>query len=94
MTSQGLVCFGIPSALVPVLTGPEAVGREAARQLGQNGILANFIEYPAVATGSSRLRLQVTPNHRDLPLHEIGSKIADIVLGVGGSIERTAVKAS
>ncbi|WP_308240349.1 aminotransferase class I/II-fold pyridoxal phosphate-dependent enzyme [Mesorhizobium sp. J428] len=94
ITSRGLICFGIPSALVPVLTGLEVIGREAARQLGQNGILANFIEYPAVATGSSRLRLQVTPDHRDLPLREIGSKIADIILGVGGSIERTAVKAS
>lgn len=78
LTRKGLVCLGTPSALIPVLTGPERVGREVASRLAQQGILANFIEYPAVATGASRLRLQVSPRHLELDLAEIGGRIANV----------------
>lgn len=63
LTAAGFVCLGSPSALIPVLMGNEQPGRFACRELSKQGVLANFIEYPAVAIGQSRLRLQVSPQH-------------------------------
>lgn len=78
LSGRGLTCLGKPSALIPVLTGTEQAGRQIAKQLAEAGILVNFIEYPAVATGASRLRLQVSPQHQALDLETIGQCIAKL----------------
>lgn len=88
---KGLTCLGNPSALIPVLTGSERVGREAARRLADRGILVNFIEYPAVAMGASRLRLQVSPHHLELNLDEIAERVADTRIEVEAG-QRTPAK--
>lgn len=60
----GFQCLGEASALIPVFIGKEQVGRLTCRELARSGVLTNFIEYPAVALGESRLRFQVSPHHR------------------------------
>ena len=63
LESRGLVCTGDASALIPVFIGDEALGRITCRELSRLGVLANFVEYPAVSPRASRLRLQVSPLH-------------------------------
>jgi len=55
--------IGEPSAIVPVVAGSEGLGRVASRRLAQLGAVANLVEYPAVAKGKARFRLQVMAQH-------------------------------
>lgn len=61
--ARGMEVHGDPSAIVAVKTGDEALARLAARELPQIGLLANLVEYPAVAKGQARFRLQVMAGH-------------------------------
>lgn len=63
LTARGQTCIGEPSALVPVLVGDEGVARIAYALAAERGILCNLVEYPAVAVGMARFRLQVQPLH-------------------------------
>lgn len=59
----GFQVMGDPSAIVPVMVGAEGLARMASRQLTQLGVVANLVEYPAVAKGAARFRLQVMAQH-------------------------------
>jgi glycine C-acetyltransferase len=59
----GIRCGGIPSAIVPVVVGSEQVTRLAGMLLARQGVFVNPIEYPGVALGAARLRLQLMANH-------------------------------
>lgn len=59
----GFQVTGDPSAIVPVMVGAEGLARMASRQLTQLGVVANLVEYPAVAKGAARFRLQVMAQH-------------------------------
>jgi glycine C-acetyltransferase len=59
----GFEVMGAPSAIVPVVVGPEALARIVCQKLPAQGIVANLVEYPAVAKGNARLRLQVMASH-------------------------------
>jgi 7-keto-8-aminopelargonate synthetase-like enzyme len=63
ITATGLHVIGDPSAIVPVLVGEEALARMASRRLPDMEVIANLVEYPAVAKGNARFRLQMMPNH-------------------------------
>ena len=63
LTSVGLQHTGDPSPIVPVRVGDEALARLMSRRLPELGIIANLVEYPAVAKGDARLRLQMMPTH-------------------------------
>jgi len=63
ITATGLQVIGDPSAIVPVLVGEEALARMASRRLPEMEVIANLVEYPAVAKGNARFRLQMMPNH-------------------------------
>ncbi len=63
LTGRGLTCLGEPSALVPVLVGEEDVGRVACAMAFEQNLLCNLIEYPAVAVGMARFRLQLQSLH-------------------------------
>jgi glycine C-acetyltransferase len=63
LTARGQTCIGEPSALIPVLVGDEGVARIAYALAAERGILCNLVEYPAVAVGMARFRLQVQPLH-------------------------------
>lgn len=63
LNSCGLETYGDPSAIVCVKMGTESLARLVARRLPSMGMLANLVEFPAVAKGQARFRLQVMANH-------------------------------
>lgn len=63
LTGRGLTCLGEPSALVPVLVGEEDLSRVAVALAFEQNLICNLVEYPAVAVGLSRFRLQLQPLH-------------------------------
>ncbi|HUP06575.1 MAG TPA: aminotransferase class I/II-fold pyridoxal phosphate-dependent enzyme [Caldimonas sp.] len=63
LAAAGLQHMGNPSAIVPVRVGDEALARLVSRRLPALEVIANLVEYPAVAKGDARLRLQMMPTH-------------------------------
>jgi glycine C-acetyltransferase len=63
LLATGLEVIGNPSAIVPVVVGDEALARMVARRLPELGVVANLVEFPAVAKGNARFRFQVMPKH-------------------------------
>jgi 7-keto-8-aminopelargonate synthetase-like enzyme/ActR/RegA family two-component response regulator len=63
LAATGLEVIGGPSAIVPVLVGDEALARMVSRRLPELELIANLVEYPAVAKGNARFRLQMMPTH-------------------------------
>jgi glycine C-acetyltransferase len=61
--ARDIECLGEPSNVVPVMTGDETVAKWTARLLEENGLIANLVEFPAVARGKSRFRFQVMASH-------------------------------
>ena len=56
-------CLGDPSAIVPVHIGDEGLTRLLTRALPRHRVVTNLVEYPGVAKGAARLRLQVMADH-------------------------------
>jgi glycine C-acetyltransferase len=63
LSAEGLQTMGNPSPIVPVRVGDEALARLVSRRLPALEVIANLVEYPAVAKGDARLRLQMMPTH-------------------------------
>jgi glycine C-acetyltransferase len=63
LETAGMEVYGAPSAIVAVRMGAESLARLVSRRLPQLGLIANLVEYPAVAKGAARFRLQVMANH-------------------------------
>ena len=63
LATEGLQTMGNPSPIVPVRVGDEALARLVSRRLPALEVIANLVEYPAVAKGDARLRLQLMPSH-------------------------------
>jgi glycine C-acetyltransferase len=63
LAAEGLQTMGDPSPIVPVRVGSEALARLVSRRLPDLGVIANLVEFPAVAKGDARLRLQMMPTH-------------------------------
>lgn len=61
----GLDVYGDPSAIVCAKVGAESTARMVSRRLPTLGLLANLVEYPAVAKGAARFRLQVMAGHSE-----------------------------
>ena len=55
--------YGQPSAIVAVKMGTERLARRVSRLLPELGLVANLVEFPAVAKGAARFRLQVMAQH-------------------------------
>ena len=63
LTSEGLEVMGDPSAIVSVKIDDEAFARIVSEKLNRTGVIANLVEYPAVARGTALFRLQVMSKH-------------------------------
>jgi glycine C-acetyltransferase len=63
LTDRGFEVYGDPSAIVCVKMGNEGLARLVSRQLPDVGLIANLVEFPAVARGQARFRMQVMANH-------------------------------
>ena len=69
-----MCCLGEPSAIVPVPIGNEKVGRLASSILFERSVFANLVEFPAVAVGASRFRMQCMSSHT---VADIRTAVAD-----------------
>ncbi|TBW36118.1 aminotransferase class I/II-fold pyridoxal phosphate-dependent enzyme [Siculibacillus lacustris] len=65
LTANGLEYYGDPSAIVAVKMGTEGLARLVSRRLPVLGLLSNLVEYPAVAKGAARFRMQVMAGHTE-----------------------------
>lgn len=63
LVSLGYTVIGEPSAVVPVVVGPQAHSRLLTRFMLAQGMLVNLVEHPAVPRDGSRLRLQLMAQH-------------------------------
>ena len=54
---------GEPSPIVPVYVGDEKRARLVSKEIGDLGLLANLVEFPAVPQGHARFRFQVMSSH-------------------------------
>jgi glycine C-acetyltransferase len=77
LRAAGFEVVGAPSAIVPALVGPEALARMVSRLLPALGVVANLVEFPAVAKGNARFRLQVMASHS----HENIDDLVDALRG-------------
>ena len=75
LTAEGLKYMGNPSPIVPVPVGDEALARLVSRRLPALEVIANLVEYPAVAKGDARLRLQMMPTHSREDVGALASKL-------------------
>ena len=76
---HGISCLGQPSAIVPVPLGSEVLARIAAGMLSERGVLANLAEFPAVASGTARFRMQVMADHTDTELDRAADVVAAVI---------------
>jgi glycine C-acetyltransferase len=91
LTAVGLTVIGEPSAIVPVLVGDEALARMASRRLPELEVIANLVEYPAVAKGNARFRLQMMPSHSAENVRELAARLRLAVDLVQGEYEQYRV---
>ncbi len=75
LSAEGLKYMGNPSPIVPVRVGDEALARLVSRRLPELEVIANLVEYPAVAKGDARLRLQMMPSHTFENVRTLASKL-------------------
>ena len=59
----GITCMGNPTPIVPVPIGNEKVARLASAMIFESNVFANLVEFPAVAVGAARFRMQVMATH-------------------------------
>jgi len=60
---KGERCIGSPSPIVPLHIDSKATAWLAGKWIAERGVLANLVEYPAVAPGTARFRLQAMATH-------------------------------
>jgi 7-keto-8-aminopelargonate synthetase-like enzyme len=75
----GIPCMGEPSAIVPVPIGSEKAARIAYALVFDRGIFANLVEFPAVAVGASRFRMQVMAAHMPEQVQEAARVVAGAI---------------
>jgi glycine C-acetyltransferase len=85
---------GNPSAIVSAKVGDEALARLLSSHLPDLGVVANLVEFPAVAKGSARFRFQVMAGHSKADIDALVSRlqtaIADTRPAYEGFRERLA----
>lgn len=79
LTAVGLQYMGNPSPIIPVRVGDEALARLVSRRLPALEVIANLVEYPAVAKGDARLRLQMMPTHSFENVQALAAKLRQAI---------------
>lgn len=81
LAGHGIACMGQPTPIIPVPVGSEKVGRVASALLFEAGVLSNLIEFPAVAVGAARFRMQVMATHTPEQLRVGADRTAEAIAG-------------
>jgi len=61
----GFTVNGIPTQIVPVLIGNERIARMIFKNLSEEGLLVNLVEFPAVPKGKAIFRFQLMATHAE-----------------------------
>jgi len=77
---HGMLCMGNPSPIVPVVIGSEREARICHRLSTERNIANMILEYPVVALGATRFRLQVMASHTCEEAIEAAGVISNIIL--------------
>ena len=77
LRNAGMDYYGDPSAIVAVKVGTEGLARLVSRRLPELGLLANLVEYPAVAKGAARFRMQVMAKHTDQNITDAVARLSE-----------------
>jgi 7-keto-8-aminopelargonate synthetase-like enzyme len=75
LREAGMEIYGEPSAIVAVKMGAEGLARLVSRRLPELGLIANLVEFPAVAKGAARFRLQVMAGHTEENVREAVARL-------------------
>jgi 7-keto-8-aminopelargonate synthetase-like enzyme len=68
----------LPSAIIPIIIGPEAEAVAAAAALLEQGIFVPAIRYPTVARGRARLRVTLTAAHTAEEVAQLAAALAKL----------------
>lgn len=79
LAERKVPCLGVPSPIVPVPLGGEVAARIASKKAFERGLFANLVEYPAVAPGNARFRMQMMASHTMEDAVEAAGMLADLV---------------
>ena len=79
IVAAGMEVIGDPSAIVSVKVGDEGLARLVSQRLPRLGVIANLVEFPAVAKGSARFRLQVMAKHTKEHIDQLMVALRDAV---------------
>ena len=90
LTENGFDYYGDPSAIVAVKVGSEGLARLVARRIPELGLLSNLVEYPAVAKGAARFRMQVMAGHTEQNIRDAVSRLRTAFDAAQGELEEIA----
>ena len=83
-SAREMICMGNPSPIVPVVIGSEREARICHRLSTERNIANMILEYPVVALGATRFRLQVMASHTPADAIEAARGISEIILEARG----------
>ena len=87
LQKMGLEVIGNPSAIVSAKVGDEALARMVSQRLPELGVVANLVEFPAVAKGSARFRLQVMAKHTKENIDALIARLKVALMAAQGSYQ-------
>jgi glycine C-acetyltransferase len=87
LEKMGLEVIGNPSAIVSAKVGDEALARMVSQRLPELGVVANLVEFPAVAKGSARFRLQVMAKHTKENIDSLIARLKTALMAAQGSYQ-------
>jgi glycine C-acetyltransferase len=76
LQAAGFEVIGDASPIVPVMMREEGLARLVAKRLPELGVVANLVEYPAVAKGAARFRFQVMAKHSTANVDDVVARLA------------------
>jgi len=79
LNARGVETIGGPSAIVPALIGDEMLARVAFESATRRGVHASVAEFPIVAKGRARFRLQLMPTHTAEHLERAATALHDSI---------------
>jgi 7-keto-8-aminopelargonate synthetase-like enzyme len=88
LVGANLEVIGNPSAIVSAKVGDEALARLVSRRLPALNVVANLVEFPAVAKGSARFRLQVMAKHSKENIDNLVARLLAAIDGAQAAYQR------
>lgn len=75
----GIACLGEPSAVVPVPVASERVARRASAIVTEKSLFVNLVEFPGVAAGTGRFRMQAMATHTPEQVRQAAAIMLDSI---------------